>query len=142
MKSLFYSLIIVLACNSVSEQSNTQRNKSSMLNRPLELVSMPEQSDNVPDKIDKTLKLKWSDVLVGADEDDLSKKSLPLFENGVLFPGLISDFAYDALSGKRLYYATASDRESINKKVSDSLIYFYNSQKVVVLNLFTGKKNL
>lgn len=138
MKIIFYS-IIIFACNNVSNQFD--KHVSPLPSSVDSTKSMPlnVKSDEKPDKIDRLLKLKWSSTIKEADEKYLSKKTSPLVKNGILFPGLLSDFAYDASSGRRLYYATASDRSIIKESVSDSLLYFHNNEEVTVLNLFSGK---
>ena len=139
MKIAFYSILVIFACNSTSDQSDRGVIPLPALFDSTRSMPSVVQPDEKPDKIDKLLKLKWSSIIEGAREEYLSKKVSPLAENGILFPGLHSNFAFDASSGRRLYYTAEADRNIIKERISDSLLYFHNNEEVIVLNLFSGK---
>ncbi|CAD5257227.1 MULTISPECIES: PQQ-binding-like beta-propeller repeat protein [unclassified Imperialibacter] len=82
--------------------------------------------------LDKLLELKWT-------AKGQRYSSNPLVNEGLIFETYGLAYAYEAASGKKLYFSKPEDQEAIKEITNDSLIFFSSRGGQALVNIFNGK---
>ena len=91
-----------------------------------------------PKPMEKLLKLKWKEVIEVSDKENSVSYTMPLAKNGIVFPGSLATHAFDAESGKKLYYSEFDDQEFIRERIEDSLLVYSLDEEAIVLDIYSG----
>jgi outer membrane protein assembly factor BamB len=83
---------------------------------------------------DELLQVVWSQKI-----DEYHIHASVIIDN-LIFLDLNEKYCYDKFTGKKLYYDSISHRNLIKTLCRDSLLFYENSEKSFLINIYTGKK--
>ena len=143
MKAIVAALIIMslLACGNMPSENKDRASAfaySESMHKDTSSLKISFEGDKVkkPAPIDKLLKLKWIKLIETPDEHSNIPISRPLVKNGIVFPGMVSTHAFDAKSGKKIYYG--AEKNYIKRVSQDSLLAFQENNFLTIQNIYTG----
>lgn len=66
--------------------------------------------------------------------------STPLVNDGLVFETFVLDYAYEALSGEKLYFDNVNHQKAIRNLTDDSLVFFSSRGGQALVNIYNGKQ--
>ncbi len=92
-----------------------------------------------PKPLEELLRIKWIGLIEPHDNNPDLPPGKPLVKNGIVLPGAIGLHAFDAKTGKKLYFEKPDDSKIIFDSLGDSLLFFSSRHHAKVMNIKNGE---
>lgn len=126
MTRYYYFLIFIIPLSGFVLSERGENDKDSIIYADNQAVSI--DSNNISD----LLNLKWAVPYK-------NKRGLPYLYNGILFATYSTKYAFDAETGKKLYFNLIKNQKRFRDCCPDSIFKFEKQNQIYVLNIYTGE---